>query len=93
MTKKIESGCRCVIVNSLYGNNGEIVTVTRFVGASEGFPSQLGPLWEISAPLPDGWGRPCIFAGEQQLKPIDDDNEEAFERFKLACGIGEGVVA
>jgi len=93
MTKKIEPGCRCVIVNSEAGNEGVVVTVKRNLGIVPGVKTNFGDRWEIDGLVNSTTNTPINNVGEYQLKPIDEDNDEAFERFKLACGIGEGVVA
>jgi hypothetical protein len=71
----IEIGRKYVIVNSIAGNDGKIVTVTGY--ACESKPGWvLGDRYYIEPPLMSSANIMTRHAGELQLKPIDDDSQE-----------------
>lgn len=81
---KIEPGCRAVIVNSMAGNDGKIVTVLGVAG-EPGFEGvdkarRYGTRWRIdlkirSAGISSGEFRGLIdHIGEGQLQRINDDD-------------------
>jgi len=51
--KPIEEGCRAMIINSINGNNGKIVTVGSYAGQHPEFPYSVSLIssWEISPSL------------------------------------------
>jgi hypothetical protein len=74
MSKPIEEGCRAVIVNSVAGNNGVIVTVGKFVGEVLGWEGCKR--WEIDKNLPAAHGSIATTMQEHQLERIDDEGEQ-----------------
>ena len=73
---KIEAGCKAVIVKSVAGHNGTIVTVIKRIGHMEGLDGRYGDLWEIDTCLANGFGFKVNYAGERQLRRIDDDSRQ-----------------
>lgn len=51
MSNKIEAGCRAVIVNSVAGNNGIVVTVLEKVGIVKVRTNGSGQFWTVDTPL------------------------------------------
>jgi len=92
MSKPIEAGCRAVIVNSIAGNDGIIVTVGEFIGEINGaFGARQ---WAIDKKL-RGVGRVSgeergyqSHISEHQLRRIDDNEEKlsTWEEVEKVCG-------
>lgn len=74
--KPIEPGCRAVIVNSLAGNQGLVVTVIKHIAQSDcgvGFHhGEQGERWEIDIMIASSLGLRINHVGENQLQRIDD---------------------
>ena len=97
--KPIEAGCKCVIVNSLAGNNGIIVKVIKCLGAPSLFmvngrmyqPICKSDRWEVDTALrsiDSNTGKFIRFhtdASESILQRIDDDTT-TWEHVKETCG-------
>lgn len=72
--KRIEDGCRAVIINSRCGNDGLVVTVGHYIGAS---PRLAEPdVWEIDRLIPSTNGWMSMEIPEENLKRIDYDGDE-----------------
>jgi len=72
--KRIERGCKAIIINSRCGNDGIIVTVGNYIGKSEKLV--LGDVWEIDKLIPSTNGWVSMEIPEENLKRIDYDGDE-----------------
>lgn len=69
-------GIRYVVINSIAGNNGKIVTVTGYAGAERLDGCCRGDRWYVDDWLPTNIPRFRInHVGQNCLKPYHDGNE------------------
>jgi hypothetical protein len=73
----IQIGRKYVIVNSIAGNDGKIVTVTGYAGPAETLKvsGRTGERYYVDAEINTNWGCYINHVGALQLKPIDDDSQ------------------
>jgi len=92
--KKIEPGCRCVVVNNDYGNNGtEVFAIKKmpetFKFDALNFYSLTGSdIWLVNESIKNVSGQSHPFVAAHHLKPIDDDSRDvsSWESVKDVCG-------
>ena len=71
---KIEPGCMAIIINSVMGHNGKVVTVGEFIGYIENWDGNDN--WEIDINLIGTYGRSNNTVRECQLMRIDGFKED-----------------
>ena len=84
----IEKGCRAVIINSRYGNNGIIVNVGDKIGYIKGINTLAGAQWTVDQPIKymkEGRKRPKVRynVGEKHLRRLPDSGWDKIEEL---CG-------
>jgi len=77
MSRPIEEGCRCVIVNSVAGNNGTEIRIIKKLDMAryQGISGNIQE-WLMDRSVINKDGISDDICGEHQLKRIDDDREE-----------------
>ena len=79
MNKPIEAGCRAVIINSMAGNDGIMVTVLYKVAENSKHVNNLGRYgdnWAIDRVINTNFGMKVKQIGEKQLQRIDDEEKD-----------------
>ncbi len=84
--KRISAGCRAVIVNSVAGNAGILVTVGEFVGKVQGWVGY--DRWEVDKIVNGTYGDKACHIRERQLLRIDDAQQElgSWDQIEADCG-------
>ena len=63
-----KQGDIAIVVKSSHGNEGKIVTCTKFLGNVSGF--RFDDYWAIDTPITGSDGIPCDTVSDRALKPI-----------------------
>lgn len=81
----IKSGDLAVIVKSMYGNEGKIVTCVKYLGVVNFADRPASTAWEISPRIPTRKGRTTNTVEAISLRPIrpDESPEESTEAMRL----------
>lgn len=90
MSKKIEPGCRAVIVNSQAGNDGIEVVVFSYIGdvnTVNGLRFDQGRRWNIDKIVPTDRGNMISHIAEMHLKRIDDYDGNKKASWDDACNV------
>jgi hypothetical protein len=73
----VKQGDLAIIIKSLAGNEGRIVSVVEFLGTDQGFcgfPAVPSPLWMVDSFLPirnvGGWLAPSGVVPDAWLRPV-----------------------
>jgi len=87
----VKQGDLAIIIKSLAGNEGRIVSVVKFLGAGQGlygFPGVPSPVWIVTSISPirniGGWLAPSGVVPDAWLRPVSGLKEVETEYVEVA---------